>query len=71
MERVPDLRARLLTDEVDVLVCLVRDCGALELALDEARRRVDAAIGALDALPPSLHRDALVVLGRYLVERTA
>jgi octaprenyl-diphosphate synthase len=71
MERVPDLRARLFTDDVDVLLPLVRDSGALALALDEARRRVDEAIGALDVLPPSASRDALGVLGRYLVDRTA
>jgi octaprenyl-diphosphate synthase len=71
MERVPGLRARLETEPVEVLLDVVRRSGALEAALDEARRRVDEAVGALDALPSSQHRDALVVLGRYLVERVS
>ncbi|MDP2309138.1 MAG: polyprenyl synthetase family protein [Pseudomonadota bacterium] len=71
MERVPDLRARLHTDDVAALLVLVRGSGALEAAQAEARRRVDEAVAALDALPPSIHRDALAVLGRYLVERSS
>ncbi|MDP2312915.1 MAG: polyprenyl synthetase family protein [Pseudomonadota bacterium] len=71
MERVPDLRARLHTDDLDVLLAVVRRSGALDAAQAEARRRVDLAVGALDVLPPSIHRDALVVLGRYLVERSS
>jgi octaprenyl-diphosphate synthase len=71
MERLPDLRARLYTDDLDTLLALVRASGALDAAQDEARRRVDLAVGALGVLPPSVFRDALVVLGRYLVERSS
>jgi octaprenyl-diphosphate synthase len=48
----------------------VRDSGGLTRALDDAHRWVDGGVESLDALPHSIHRDALAVLGRYLVERT-
>lgn len=70
MERRPDLRERIHTDDVETLLTLVRDTGALDAAHAEARRRVDAALGALDVLPPTVWRDGLVVLGRYLVDRS-
>jgi octaprenyl-diphosphate synthase len=71
MERVPDLRARLETDDLAVLLDVVRGCGALDAAQAEARRRVGVSLGALEALPPSVYRDALAVLGRHLVERSS
>ncbi len=70
MERLPELRARIHTDDVDTLLGLVRGTGALELAQAEAHRRVEAAVGALDTLPPTPWREGLVVLGRYLVDRS-
>lgn len=75
MARLPDLRARLeahapTADELPALLADIRACGALDAALDEARDRVEAAILGLEALPPGPYRDALAVLGRYLVERT-
>ena len=71
MERRPDLRARIHTDDVATLLTAVRDTGALDRALDEARRRVDVALGGLDVLPDTPWRDGLRVLGRYLVERAS
>lgn len=76
MERIPGLRERLeaaapTAEELPELIALIRGSGALDEALAYANRRVDAALAGLDALPPSLHRDALSVLGRYLVERTS
>lgn len=72
MQRVPGLRARVEAERRDIpaLLAEVRACGALDAALAEARRRVDAAVADLDGLPPGPYRDALAVLGRYLVERT-
>lgn len=75
MARIPDLRARLearapAAEDLPALLAEVRASGALSAALDEARGRVEAAILGLDALAPGPHRDALAVLGRYLVERT-
>ncbi len=76
MARVPGLRDRLEAAppsdaELPALIADVRASGALEAALDEARARVDDAVYALRALPPGPDREALVVLGRYLVERVA
>ena len=56
--------------KLEVLMERIRQTGALERALTDARAWVDDGLGALDALPESDARDALVVLGRYLVERT-
>ncbi len=70
MEALPDLRQRIHTDDVGTLLALVRGTGALARAQAEARSRVEAALGDLDVLPPSVHRDALAVLGRYLVDRS-
>jgi len=75
MERRPDLRERLgeppEADDVLSLVEDVRATGALDDALADAQDLVDEAIGALDVLPSGPARDALVVLGRYLVDRTS
>lgn len=71
MERDPSIRQRIHTDDVATLLALVTATGALDSALAEARRRVDHALAALDVLPPSVWRDALGVLGRYLVERAS
>ena len=76
MERDPQLLADLLdhepTDaELPELLQRVRDTGALDRALAWARGRVDAGLSELDVLPESSARDALRVLGRYLVERAA
>lgn len=72
MQRVPDLRARVEASDgtdLDALMATVRGTGALEDALAEARRRVEVSVQALDALPPSVYRDALALLGRHLAER--
>jgi octaprenyl-diphosphate synthase len=73
MQRIPTLRPRLDAADADIpaLAAEIRASGALDAALDEARARVDGALALLDALHPGPFRDALVVLGRYLVERTA
>ncbi|MSQ00313.1 MAG: polyprenyl synthetase family protein [Myxococcales bacterium] len=76
MTRIPGLRARLMaaapTDaQLPGLVAEVRESGALDAALAEAHRRVDDALGCLDALPAGPDRDALAVLGTYLVERAS
>jgi octaprenyl-diphosphate synthase len=72
MQRVPDLRARVEASDgtdLDALMDTVRGSGALEDALAEARRRVEVSVQALDVLPPSIYREALVRLGRHLAER--
>ena len=74
MDRLPTLRARLEAgppsdQEVGRLMAEIRDSGALDAALDEARRRAQVAIGALDALPDNAGNEALRVLAHYLVDR--
>ena len=73
-ERVHGLRARLEAgppseEELPELVGLVRDCGALEAALDDARTWTEAGLAELETLPESLYKDALVRMAWYLVER--
>jgi octaprenyl-diphosphate synthase len=76
MERIPDLRQRLsraapTEAELPGLVAEIRVSGALELALDEARGRVEAALACLDVLPSCAERGHLAALGTYLVDRVA
>ncbi len=73
-ERVAGLRARVegATDaDVPALVEVVRASGALDAALADARARVRTSVRALDVVPASPWKDALVVLGRHLVERAS
>jgi octaprenyl-diphosphate synthase len=75
MARDPVLRQALLDGpiadrDIPELVRRVRATGAPDDTLRIARRYVDEAIDALVALPDGPGRDALAVLGRYLVERS-
>lgn len=75
MDELPTLRAELAAappspERVEHWLTEIRGTAALDRALTEARRRVDDAVGALDALPAGPGRDALAVLATYLVERT-
>ena len=56
-------------DQTQALMQRVRDTGALERALVRARDWVDAGVGQLKVIPPSVHREALEELAHYLVER--
>ncbi len=73
LARVPDLRARLEGPaealDIPALLTEIRESGALDTALSEARARAEAALKALDVLPEGPWRAALCDLGRYLVER--
>ena len=68
---IRDLLARGRPDEatVSALIERVEATGALEHALSMASSLVLESNIALEVLPPSDGRDALAVLGRYLVER--
>ena len=57
--------------ELPALMKKVRDTGALEQSLADARGWVEEGIEILDALPVSQWRVALEALGRYLVERAS
>ncbi len=58
-------------ERIPALADRVRRSGALDLARAEARARAEEAVSALDPLPPSLGRDALAELGRYLADRAS
>ena len=74
MDRIPSLRGRLEAHaptpaELPGLMSEIRASGALEAALDEARRRAAHAITALEPLPRNPATEALAALAEYLVER--
>ncbi len=71
MDRLDGLRDELGEPELDVpeMIGRIRASGALDDALAEARALAADGLAALDGLPPGQGRDALAVLGRYLVER--
>ena len=76
MERDGDIRAVLekgAPDDatLDILMARIEHTGALEDALQNARNLVEAASARLNVLPAGDGRDALIVLGRYLVERVS
>ena len=75
MERLPTLRSALEAGapsdaEVEGWIAAVRSTDALERSLEVAQGFASEAMAALDELPPSEGREALRVLGAYLVERT-
>lgn len=57
-------------DQLDTIIALVQRCDALEYSHACAARESDAAIAALDALPASPYRDALMHLARLALART-
>jgi octaprenyl-diphosphate synthase len=78
MERVPELRRRLKNgppspERIPALVEEVRQSGAADDALEDARQRVQAGITALDdaGLPDTPWKEALVGLAHHLVERVS
>lgn len=73
MEQVDGLREELAAGspkDLATLVQRIQDSGAPQAALADAHRYVDEAMDALSAVPDGEGRDALAVLGRYLVDRT-
>ena len=57
-------------DQLDTIIALVQRCDALEYSHACAARESDAAIAALDALPASPYRNALMHLARLALART-
>jgi geranylgeranyl pyrophosphate synthase len=58
-------------DEVSIekLIASIRDSRAVEDAMDEARQFVARGLDALNALPPSIEKQALEELAEYIVNR--
>ncbi len=74
MDRIPSLRGRLEQaapnpSEVEALREEVRASGALDASVDHARGFVAQAHEALEGVPDGEGRDALEVLGHYVVDR--
>ena len=57
------------TDQQEAVLTAVRRTGALDYAMDLARRESDAARAAISGWPASPYRDALLYLSTYSVER--
>lgn len=57
-------------DSLDRIIAAIRDSGALERTHQRAVLHADAACAALQLLPDSAHRDALLALAAYAVERS-
>jgi octaprenyl-diphosphate synthase len=57
-------------DSLDRIIAAIRDSGALERTRERARQHAAAARDALQSLPASDYRDALVTLADYAVQRT-
>jgi octaprenyl-diphosphate synthase len=57
-------------ESLEPVIEAIRKSGALELTRERALGHADAALSALDALPPSQWRDALATLARYSVDRS-
>lgn len=57
-------------DSLDRIIESIRDSGALERTRERALQHAAAARKALDALPPSAYRDALLELADYSVNRS-
>ena len=57
-------------DSLDRIIASIRDSGALERTRERAEQHARAARAALDSLPASAHRDALLALADYSVARS-
>jgi octaprenyl-diphosphate synthase len=56
-------------EQLDRIVAMIRDGGALEHAMQLARGRADAARNVLDSLAPSPWKDAMETLAKYSTTR--
>lgn len=56
-------------DRIDEIVELIRSCGAIEATQEAARQRSVAAAEAIEVLPGSNWKDAMVALASYSVSR--
>ena len=57
-------------DDLDQITRVIETSGGLEYTARMARREKDLAVAALDALPASSYRNALVTLADFAVART-
>ncbi len=48
----------------------ITDCGAIDYTHNAAKREVELAIHSLANMPESIHKEALIVLAKYAIERS-
>jgi geranylgeranyl pyrophosphate synthase len=56
-------------DSMRRLVESIRHSNAIQLAMHEATSHIENALDALSPFPPSVEREALADLARYIVDR--
>ncbi len=56
-------------DQLDAIVTIVKDSGALDYTASQARQQVSSAIAALDCLEDSKYRQAMADLAHFAIER--
>jgi len=56
-------------EQIDKIVQLIRDCGALEESMEVARQRAGAAEDSISSLPDSAWKDAMMALASYSISR--
>lgn len=56
-------------EQVDAVLAIIEQTGALDYARAQAEQETLEAIGAVSCLPPSAHREALIELARFAVAR--
>jgi len=57
-------------EHIDEIIQAIESTGAIDYTARLARQEVEQAVNALSILPGSIHRDALIGLARFSVERT-
>ena len=57
------------TEQFDAIMTAIRRTGALEYAMERARAEAKSASDAIAVLPAGAHRDALLYLSTYSIER--
>lgn len=55
--------------QFDTVLCAIRETGALDYTREQARREIAIAKAALDVLPDTQHKSALIQLADFAVER--
>ncbi|PCJ14881.1 MAG: hypothetical protein COB04_14175 [Gammaproteobacteria bacterium] len=56
-------------DHLDEIIAAVKKSGGIEYTIESAEREADQAIQALNVIPESKYRDAMIALARLAVNR--
>ncbi|HEX9860257.1 MAG TPA: polyprenyl synthetase family protein [Nitrospirota bacterium] len=59
----------LLKEDLDCILGLMHDNGSIRYAVDRAKSLIERAKARLDVFPPSPHKDALIAVADFVVER--